>query len=900
MHLLGANKGRQLRGFRGLFNKSSKSSVDTHIGVPPRKRSITDHLLRRTASAPAKGRKKIKMPLTEATSDRKHSTGDPQTTCVERRAGNRKALQHRPASMPLDKLLHSHLSLSTPDREGPDPGADTVIDSFLSEKPRSISVDLLFETSAFKEPDVNALSADHIQDCNIEPKDTKETPYLVIEGSRESLGNPNQEHSRGGLTQTEADKLCSSKGPADHLSGHTDQCNGGSSSLSEVSHRELSQLEAPKKNILTAKAATYSLTSSSSLSSGTITKFSPRMTLPDQKSQVSLQDSALSRLIDAVSLENEYDTCGSISALIGQFELTAEQSSLIPFNSQPMKNYIPSSDLPHLNTELSSTPLKVIQKSVCVTSELTERPSSPETTEPAVFTILDEEVLSPVPTKSLCQTNFHNDLVGSHVVSKRSSPNKMALEWSARGNLKQNYSSECHSTGSFRNFEFGGYRETSINSTPSDRFLLCQDSASSSLMEVEINVDGDPLDNTPTHLSPFHGFKSVHSLNQTSPYHVQRLEPTHLHKPSYNPSPVHSYSTDTSLFHRHYQSPHQSLNSSTYLTNKLQRRKFNCYNDSGRFTLGDHRIDDPEGRHQETRDQNSLVSRAEHIHKSSLTSECLAKTQGCHNLLKRDLYTPVSDYNMISVESQDSYTQPSSHNQAFPVPPPQLYNGLSPASSKSKSLGDLTSEDISCNFQSKYKSISRSFVTPAMKDQRRICGLSGRPKSTDPLTEQLRKLVTLENEDYARPLPSCSQLIPKPLSVLPLVSQSSADDPEDPPPFLSRRLSSRSQSRVRHIANRARERQQEAFKHRPVEGAMEVVLRNKPVSSQNPPLNRHSTGSYIAGYLDQLGPEARGLPEGACTSLRYGYGDRYYNDDSVLPPDFSNSSEPEVFFLLRL
>uniref|UniRef100_A0A8C1K786 Phosphoinositide phospholipase C n=2 Tax=Cyprinus carpio TaxID=7962 RepID=A0A8C1K786_CYPCA len=696
-------KGRQLRGFRGLFNKSSKSSVDTHIGVQPRKRSITDHLLRRTASAPAKGRKKIKMPLTEATSDRKHSTGEPQTTCVEKRVGNRKALQHRPASMPLDKLLHSHLSLSNPDQEGPDPGADTVgvflflltiisykmssTDSFLGEKPRSIS------------------------------------------------------------------------------------CNGGSSSLSEVSHRELSQLEAPKKNILTPKAATYSLTSSSSSSSGTITKFSPRMTLPDQKSQVSLQDSALSRLIDAVSLENESDTCGSISALIGQFELTAEQSSLIPSNSQPMKNFLPPSDLLHLNTELSSTPLKLIQKSVC-------------------------EVLSPVPTNSLCQTNFHNDLVGSPVVSKGSSPNKMTLEWSACGNLKQNYGSECHSTGSFRNFEFGGYRETSINSTASDRFLLCQDSASSSLMEVEINVDGDPLDNTLTPFSSFHRFKSVHSLNQTSPCHVQRLEPTHLHKPSYSPSPVHSYSTDTSPFHRHYKSPHQSLN---------------------------------------------------------------------------------SNYNMISVESQDS--QPSSHNQAFSVPSPQMYNGLSPASSKSKSLGDLTSEDISCNFQSKYKSISRSFVTPAMKDQRRICRLSGHPKSTDPFTEQLRKLVTLENEDYVRPLPSCSQPIPKPLSV---------------------RLSSRSQSRVRHIASRARERQQEAFKQRPVEGAMEVLLRSKPVSSQNPPLNRHSTGSYITGYLDQLSPEPRGLPEGACTSLRYVYGDRYCNDDSVHPPDFSNSSEPEVFFLLRL
>ncbi len=765
-------------------------------------------------------------------------------------------------------------------------------DSFLSEKPRSISVDLLFETSALKEPDVRALSADHIQDCNIEPKDKKETPHLVIEGSRKSLGNSHQEHSRGGLTQTEADKLCSSKGPADHLSGPTDQCNGGSSSLSEVSHRELSQLEAPKKNILTSKAATYSSTSSSSSTSGTINKsHPPRMTLQDQKSQVSLQDSVLSRLIDAVSLENEYDTFGSISALIGQFELTAEHSSLISSNSQPMKNYLPPSDLLRLNTELSSTPLKVIQRSVCATSELTERPSSPETTEPAVFTILDEEVLSPVPTNSLCQTNFHNDLVGSSVVRKGSSLNKMPLEWSTHGNLKQNYSSECNSTGSFRNFEFEGYRETSINSTASDCFLLCQDSASSSLMEVEVNVDGDPLDNT---LTPFHDFKSVHSLNQTSPFHVQRLEPTHLHKLSYNPSPVHSYSRDTSPFHRHYQSPHQSLNSNTYLTKKSQQRKFNCDNDSGRFALGDHRIDATEGRHHETRDQNSLVSRAEHLHESSLSSECLSKTQACHNLLKRDLYTLVSDYNMISVESQDSYSQPSSHNRAFPVPPPQMYNGLSPASSKSKSLGDLTSEDISCNFQSKYKSISRSFVTPAMKDQRRICGLSARPKSTDPLTEQLRKLVTLENEDYARPLPSCSQPIPF------LVSQSTADDLEDPPPFLSRRLSSRSQSRVRNIANRARERQQEAFKHRPVEGTMEVVLRNKPVSAQNPPLNRHSTGSYIAGYLDQLGPEARGLPEGACNSLSYGYGDCYYNDDSVHPPDFSNSSEPEVFFLLRL
>lgn len=106
--------------------------MDTHIGVPPRKRSITDHLLRRTASAPAKGRKKNKMPLAEATYDRKQSAGDSQSTYVEKRMGNRKALQHRPASMPLDKLLQGHLNLSTPDQEGPDPGADTIIGQFVS------------------------------------------------------------------------------------------------------------------------------------------------------------------------------------------------------------------------------------------------------------------------------------------------------------------------------------------------------------------------------------------------------------------------------------------------------------------------------------------------------------------------------------------------------------------------------------------------------------------------------------------------------------------------------------------------------------------------------------------------------------------------------------------------
>lgn len=186
-------------------------------------------------------------------------------------------------------------------------------------------------------------------------------------------------------------------------------------------------------------------------------------------------------------------------------------------------------------------------------------------------------------------------------------------------------------------------------------------------------------------------------------------------------------------------------------------------------------------------------------------------------------------------------------------------------------------------------------------------------QSCDPLTEQLRKLVSLEGDDSDRDRPQTPQLHqesisplsqPQATSIAPVVSR----DVDDSPPLLTRRLSSRSQSRVRHINSRARERQQESLK--PRAGVMinstasigGVVLRNKP-ASHNPPANRHSTGSYIAGYLGQL--EDRGLPEGACTSLRYGngdhYGDRYYTDDSLPPADSNHSaSEPEVYFLLRL
>lgn len=264
-------------------------------------------------------------------------------------------------------------------------------------------------------------------------------------------------------------------------------------------------------------------------------------------------------------------------------------------------------------------------------------------------------------------------------------------------------------------------------------------------------------------------------------------------------------------------------------------------------------------------------------------------------------------------------TKVSLHSNLGPLstrPQCGTIDSTAPSPCKSKSLGDLTSEDISCNFQSKYHIISRSFITPHMRKQKRM-GTMGevtfQSQSSDPLTEQLRKLVSLEGDDFDKARPQSPQLHQETKSPLAHpqatgIAPSAPRDIGDSPPLLTRRLSSRSQSRVRHINNRARERQQEALKPRVgvvVNSAASiggVVLRNKP-ASLNPPANRHSTGSYIAGYLGQL--EDRGLPEGACTSLRYGngdhYGDHYYTDESLPPTDLSHfASEPEVYFLLRL
>ncbi|NXM46081.1 PLCH1 phosphodiesterase, partial [Gymnorhina tibicen] len=106
MHFLGATKSKQLIGLRGLFSKAPKAGAAEASGHHVRKRSIGERILRRTASAPAKGRKKSKMGFLEA-AEMKDSASEP--TDLKDKEGvvrrpNRSS-QARPASMPVDRFL---------------------------------------------------------------------------------------------------------------------------------------------------------------------------------------------------------------------------------------------------------------------------------------------------------------------------------------------------------------------------------------------------------------------------------------------------------------------------------------------------------------------------------------------------------------------------------------------------------------------------------------------------------------------------------------------------------------------------------------------------------------------------------------------------------------------------
>uniref|UniRef100_A0A8C5A8A5 Phosphoinositide phospholipase C n=1 Tax=Gadus morhua TaxID=8049 RepID=A0A8C5A8A5_GADMO len=677
-------KGHQLRGIRGFFSRSSKSSVEANSPAALKTRSISDHLLRRTASAPAKGRKKTKLALTESMA----SISDPRPSpdrpvgpagesvqgpegAMEKRPQLRPSLTHRPISMPLDRLLEGQLSLCSSEKGRHHLGADAVIGGCY--------VLIAGCTSLHLEIRSKSVDTSHLV---IGEEDERSGKDYSKEQSQEL---PNQRKMMGcGFTGTQRICVRSPFGGSQRRRQATETSSDGT---------------------------TYTVAPSAP-SSGTPLSPVNMDRSNNLRSPNSLQDSTLSRLIDAVSLGNENDTRGSISALIGQFDNTVDQSNRSTTSNGGAKN-----EHQRLNGFLNLS----VQN--CSTPNQSNIPhKGPETTEQEeVYTILDEEVLSPTSMYNLKKQTVHFQALDS----MRSTQTSNGLGFSP-SKLSRGLGSE-------------------------DGMGRCVD---------QEWRGGHPME-TPR--------------QTTSPREVC----SHL--------------------------------------NDAQQR-------------------------------------------------------------------------------QPDATRPPSEPRLEPFPSlPQSGPVSSQATgpSKSKSLGDLTSEDISCNFQSKYHIISRSFITPHMRDRKRI-GTLGRPappaQSSDPLTQQLRRLLNLDPRDT-------------------VASSAHGVDVDGSPPPLTRRLSSRSQSRVRHINSRARERQQEALKPRSElggnggSGGGGVVLRSKPVS-QTPAPNRHSTGSYIAGYLGQL--EDRGLPEGSCAPLQQGYADRYGdgyygNYSHPMPADSSYAStEPEVYFLLRL
>ncbi|KAM6960546.1 LOW QUALITY PROTEIN: 1-phosphatidylinositol 4,5-bisphosphate phosphodiesterase eta-1 [Aplochiton taeniatus] len=1042
MHFLGSNKGRQLRGFRGLFNRSSKTSVDTQSGPVLRKRSVSDHLLRRTASAPAKGRKKTKIATAESLAsiaDRKDSTGaGPSGEAVERRPPARAPLTHRPISMPLERLMQGQLTLCSPQQNQTELAADTVIGACPF--PRSTSVDLIIESSAAHEPRMSTPSTNYTNGHH-NPDPSEEASYFVI-----GRGDKEEEDSYHKATQQGRAKR-SAKAEVNSVEIPT-YCLG---SPSENPQRK------PIKPDISAHTTTYTAGpfAPSSTSSSSVPSVHPlssvSMSHSRLKRPVSLQESTISRLIDNVSLSNTNDTCGSVSALIGQFDLTADQNG-----HTMVSNNTSTLPLSHLSNQKSSTPnnanmdhsrrfheprssisssfispLKVTRTPHPVTSVSSHKAtqkcnptnhellsplsqqdppepllfSSPETAEHEVYTILDEEVLSSVSVYNLKEKTIHSiqdESMQSHQrLSIGPSPLKAAFRlgtdaadgWGCIGgvgekggeNIYENvYENVYDFIGPIPEPESGASRSYVCPAVNGERFLLCHDSAGSSLMEVELSVDEDRLegsltspgrehargartsltkrqalnqkDNSTSDFSlqsqPASSYKA-HIQNASNPSHLQHTHSSPLNQPSYQQSPCHAVSNGAlvqpSPFHRPFNpklSNRSPLRLNSYPSPQSRPESYDSNRDFSRSLVQQRSYN-----HSPAPDRSYLQgalkdkpveSQGPFRNGSSLSPKCLP---GLSGRAGRDLCSPSSEqgydcFNPSAASSTSHYPQPQPkslqtalelslsrvlsqpHHQLPPaapaktcsgpsLAPPQLGpTGASKVTSpcKSKSLGDLTSEDISCNFQSKYNIISRSFITPSMRERRKVGGLTPLPYSADPLTEQLRKLVSLEGDydERERPIPPhMSQVAPTPLPFQPQPSHKppcAPRDPEDSPPPLTRRLSSRSQSRVRHINSRARERQQEALKPSSSSSVGGVVLRGKP-ASQNPPVNRHSTGSYIAGYLDHF--EDRGLPEGSCASLQCGYGDHYsdhyHTDDSLLQTTSSHlSSEPEVYFLLRL
>ncbi|XP_039186561.1 1-phosphatidylinositol 4,5-bisphosphate phosphodiesterase eta-1 isoform X1 [Crotalus tigris] len=820
MHFLGATKNKQLIGLRGLFNKNSKHNSMENSTHYIRKRSLGDRILRRTASAPAKGRKKSKIGFQETT-DLKESVSE-TLDLKEKEGGYRQAsrsLQLRPISMPVEKYLLAGLP-------PPDQDASRIVEVIKSESTSAESRNNISEdctnmkkTITSSENNSSFTEFSHLPKKDV-PKSGKSDTYCPDEkgenlnfaiGIAETYFSteywksnlPNEfVHVKEDLERKKHDKSC--------LDPKTLEITAFCKEKRKIAGNSFPPAD-EKANMESYPILNTTITNVSSAESSPPISYD----VCDFNCTPAIPDSDISHLINEVSLAEVRDRDNSISKLIEQVDVTSDQIDLTLVSSPSDINkennilkciHLPCTSLNEQSVILDDKSLTLkLAGSACLTGSRAENTmiSTPKTAGSSLYTIIHEASLSPVSQPALMDTSVCKDTIKD---AKDSCVNTSCV--SPVTMQKANPKRKCGTSWEFLS------NSNSYTSDIQNTIVVpvtCANSTGSSLMEI----DGELQDLLITAFE----YKIEDMSQVASPLKLKQ-------------------SQDTLYYNKTIGEPLKSMD--FHSENLVEDLKFN--NDNNQYF--------PYPRQQRF---------------ELLYNNCLQDVQN----------------ELLNIPQTTSINAALKPQNTVPSPFPGAQKQQSPC--KSKSLGDLTSEDISCNFESKYKYISRGFITSGMRDNMVATLKAKKPSTTDILTEQLRKLVSFDQEE------SCQSFCSK--------------QNDDCPKMLVRKLSSRSQSRVRNIASRAKERQ-EANKQKPSNVSSNVagiVLRNKPPVP--PHINRHSTGSYIASYLDNFNTEdleRRGVPEGACSSLHLGYSDRFCTDDSLLDTKPNEDDKPEIYFLLRL
>ncbi|XP_012818898.1 1-phosphatidylinositol 4,5-bisphosphate phosphodiesterase eta-1 isoform X4 [Xenopus tropicalis] len=753
LHFLGATKNRQFIGLKGFFNRSSKhSSVESNSHV--RKKSIGDRILRRSASAPAKARKKTKMVFQESTESKDivcETSGAKERDFMRKRTS--RSLQARPVSMPVDKLLLGAFEPSTSEisketRSDIASGSAGEMQAKHQEKPEMTKLDLPVHK--------NNLAIQHssplFKDCH----QTENPVNKPVHKKWRSLHLEKQNYD----DIRELNDTFTSESDEEILKPK------------EGNEKEamllLDKMESiPENTKHHAKADLFSVTD---LSSTICTDMN------HLQSTAPLLETDISHIISEVPSVNESELGSTVSALIRHFEITEDKTNLTFVSSlqgpNSQSNFCDNSDV--LISDLLNRK-KHTRQSLHSASNTTVF-SSPETSEYSIYTFIHEEHVPPDANYKLMDAN--NGI-------------------SSCSNLKNNSSNSW--LDSSESLQFCSQYNANSNTLGLK--------SKQSRPQVSLKTSSGCTDENVKQISSHNSF--LKNLNVDS-------NPKRIADKNFLHTGVNRYATQAC--------PNSQNTGIQHGSGQLYQNRHSSYKP---------RADAP-------RDKQ-YIAQSGNLHSSPNAN-----------------WPKPSNYHIHSL-------------QGIKQPSPCI----------SKSLGDLTSDDISCNFESKYKRINRGFLSSAICPENTSLAQS-RPQSTDALTEQLRKLMSFDQDDSNRP------------------SYYEEEEWDSPKP-LTRKLSSRSQSRVRNIANRAKERQEANKIKQSNLNSSEVVLRNKR-SMASQPINRHSTGSYIGSLYNNFNSErleGRGIPEGACTSHTQVYND-HIDTGFTYRHEPSNTDEPEIYFLLRL